>query len=488
VKLLGYEIRKYEERAAPSVAVSDENFLAFFGIQNPNLPHVTIDNALSVPVVSSAVLFLSGCMANLPLFAFRNADSGAERIKGGIAKILNEAPNEEWTSFGWRKYFWHQVFTGGRGLSWIERSGTNIVGIWPMDPGFTMVRRIGGKKIYSFDGRDYPASDVIDIPFMLRRDQLGVYSPIMNASKAIQLALAMGDYASGFFAGGGVPPLALVGPMPAGDAAVKRAQGDIKRAIGAAKAGNEAIFPIPAGYDLRPVGFDPAKGQMKEARQFQVIEVARVYNLPPVFLQDLTNGTYSNTEQQDLHLVKHTVSQWAKAFEEEINLKVFRNSSRYAEHNLDALMRGDFLSRVNALSTGVQSSLYTPDEARALEGRPKVENGDKAYMQGATVPLGTNATVAGAAPGASPTDELKARLDTYGVGVRAGVFTPQVEDEQSFRKEAGLPALSAPAQESWTEEPVRRPITLFNDKTIGAAPIDNGGVNDPGTTGADQPA
>jgi HK97 family phage portal protein len=242
-----------------------------------------------------------------------------------------------------------------------------------------------------FEGRDYPAVDVIDVPFMLKRNQISVYSPIMNGAKAIQLALAMGDYASGFFAGGGVPPLALVGPMPAGAEAVKRAQGDIKRAINAAKTNNEPVFPIPAGYELKPVGFDPAKGQMTEARQFQITEIARIFNLPPVFLQDLTNGTYSNTEQQDLHLVKHVIAQWAKAFEEELNLKLFgwRNNSRYVEHNLDALMRGDFKSRIDALSRGVQTSLYTPDEARALEGRPKVANGDKAYMQGATVPLGT---------------------------------------------------------------------------------------------------
>jgi HK97 family phage portal protein len=394
VKIFGYDITREtrSQPGAPTVPISDENFLAFFGIQSANLPNVTIESAMTVPAFSSAVLFLSGAMANLPLYALRHTEEGAQRIKGGIAKILNEAPNDEWTSFGWRKYFWQQVFTGGRGLSWIERSGTNIVGIWPMDPGFTVVRYQAGRKIYSFDGRDYPATDVIDVPFMLRRDQLGVYSPVGNGAKAIALAIAMGDYAGGFFAGGGVPPLALVGPMPAGADAVKRAQGDIKRAIGAAKAASEAIFPIPAGYDLKPVGFDPAKGQMKEARQFQIIEIARIFNLPPVFMQDLTNGTYSNTEQQDLHLVKHTISQWAKAFEEEINLKVFRNSSRYAEHNLDALMRGDFKSRIEALALGVQTTLYTPDEARGLDGRPKVKGGDVAYIQGATLPLGTTPT------------------------------------------------------------------------------------------------
>lgn len=397
-----------ERRASPenpSVAVSAENFLAFFGVQSGNLPSITIDSALRVPAVAAAVTFLSGSMANLPLPAYRTRAGKTERIDGGINSVLNEAPNDEWTSFGWRRYFWQQVFTGGRGLSWIERDGSNVVNIWPMDPSNTVVKRVGGRKIYQFGSENYPAADVIDVPFMLKRDQLSVYSPIILGAKAIQLALAMNDYASGFFAGGGVPPLALVGPMPAGPEAVKRAQGDIKRAIDAAKSANDAVFPIPLGYELKPVGFDPAKGQMTEARQFQIVEIARLYNLPPVFLQDLTHGTFSNTEQQDLHLVKHVIAQHAKAFEEELNLKIFgrKSGGRYCEHNLDALMRGDFKSRIEALAKGVQTSLYTPDEARALDNRPPLKNGDVGYMQGATVPLGTLPTPINPAP--NPADD-----------------------------------------------------------------------------------
>lgn len=386
------KVRDLRSIENPTVPVSAESFLAFFGVQSGNLPGITIDRALTVPAVAAAVTFLSGSMANLPLHAYRVKDDTPERIKGGINAILNEAPNDEWTSFGWRRYFWQQVFTGGRGLSWIERNGGNIAGIWPMDPSNTTVKRIGGRKFYSFGGLDYPAADVIDVPFLLKRDQISVYSPIVMGAKAIQLAIAMGDYASGFFAGGGVPPLALVGPMPAGPEAVKRAQGDIKRAIDGAKSTGDPVFPIPLGYELKPVGFDPAKGQMTEARLFQITEIARIYNLPPIFLQDLSHGTFANTEQQDLHLVKHLITQWAKAFEEEINLKIFgrKNSGRFAEHNLDALMRGDFKSRIEALARGVQTSLFTPDEARALDNRPPVKNGDKAYMQGATVELGSS--------------------------------------------------------------------------------------------------
>lgn len=379
----------------PRVAVSDTaNFLTFFGLQSANLPTVTIDSALTVPAVSAAVTFLSRCLANLPLQAFRTKEEGAQRIKGGIDSVLNQAPNDEWTSFGWRCYFWQQVFTGGRGLSWIERSGTAVVNIWPMDHAQTVVKRIGGQKFYDFDGRLYPARDVIDVPFMLKRDQLSVYSPIIMGAKAIQLALAMNDYASSFFAGGGVPPLALVGPLPAGPDAMSGAVSDLKTVMDNARKTKHPVFPIPPGYKLEQVGFDPAKGQMNEARLLQLQEIARIYGLPPMFLQDLSKGTFTNTEQQDLHLVKHVVAQWAKALEEELNLKVFgrRNNGRYAEHNLNALMRGDFKSRIEAMARGIQTAQLTPDEARALENRGPKEHGDKLYIQGATVPLGSQPT------------------------------------------------------------------------------------------------
>jgi phage portal protein BeeE len=102
------------------------------------------------------------------------------------------------------------------------------------------------------------------------------------------------------------------------------------------------------------VGFDPAKGQMTEARLFQIQEIARVYGIPPAFLQDLSRGTFANVEQQDLNLVKHLVAQWATALEGEMNLKIFGrlNNTRYVEHNLDGLVRGDLVAPHDRLVAG----------------------------------------------------------------------------------------------------------------------------------------
>jgi HK97 family phage portal protein len=378
----------------PAVPVSSENFLAFFGVQSANLPNVTIDKALTVPAVWAAVAFLSRTLAALPLHAYRSTKEGPKRVGGKLETVVHDAPNEEQDSFKFRQWFWQQVFTGGRGLAWIERTPQGVEALWPMDPTKTVIKRVGGRTVYQFSDsgrtfKEYPAVDVIDVPFMLKSDGIKHYGPIAQASKAIQLAIAMNDYGSNFFAGGGVPPLALTGPLPAGAEAMKRAQADIKRSVDAAKNANEPVFPIPPGYELKPVGIDPAKGQMVDARRFQVEEIARAYQLPPVFLQDLTRATFTNAEQQDLHLVKHLIGQWAEALEGEMNLKLFTrgNSGRYVEHNLDGLLRGDYKTRMEGMSRAVQTGLLTPNEGRALDNRQPMDGGDKLYIQGATVPL-----------------------------------------------------------------------------------------------------
>ncbi|MCS0460844.1 phage portal protein [Rhizobium favelukesii] len=365
--------------------------MAFFGVQSANLPHVTIDNALRVPAVWAAVAFLSRTLAALPRHAYRDTKDGAKRVGGRLETVVNAAPNDTIGSFGFWQWFWQQVFTGGRGLAYIERTPQGIDSLWPMDPTKTTIKRVGMRVVYQFENKEYDAADVIDVPFMRRSCGLKHYGPIAQASKAIQLAIAMNDYGSNFFAGGGVPPLALEGPLPAGAEAMKRAQADIKRSVDAAKNADEPIFPIPAGYKLSPVGIDPAKGQMVEARRFQVEEISRTYQLPPVFLQDLTHGTMANTEQQNLMLVQHLIGQWAKALEDELNLKFFGRSggSRYVRHVLDGLMRGDFATRMEGLAKAVQNALLTPNEARALDDRPAMPHGDDLFLQGATAPLGT---------------------------------------------------------------------------------------------------
>jgi HK97 family phage portal protein len=105
-------------------------------------------------------------------------------------------------------------------------------------------------------------------------------------------------------------------------------------------------------------------------------------------LQDLTHGTFSNTEQQDLHFVKHTLRRWIEQTEKELNLKIFgRSSAQFAEFNLDGILRGDFKARMEGYATGVQNGLMTPNEGRRRENLPDMAGGENLMIQGATVPI-----------------------------------------------------------------------------------------------------
>lgn len=373
---------------------------------------VTYETALEVPAVWCAVNFIAGTIASLPLQVFKKGEKGRETVDNDpLYGILHDAPNDELTSVMWRKAMMVSVLLRGRGVSFIERNKAGrVMNIWPLDVDKLTIERKAGRKTYTYrDGtRDvtYAASEVIDLTFMLKSDGVTHVDPISKLRGAVGLALALEEYARKFFANGGVPPLALYGPMPSPGAA-SRGASDVNQAIRDANAERRNVLIMPTGHELKPIGIDPQKSQMEEARRFQIEEIARVFDIPPVFLQDLTHGTYSNTEQQDLHFVKHTLTQWIKAWEQELNLKLFtaRNKTKFVEFNVDGLLRGDFKTRIEGWRSAVQGGLNTPNEFRESENWPKYgPEADKLYMQGATVPLGTVITQQS---GTSPANDNK---------------------------------------------------------------------------------
>lgn len=387
-----------DERASiqdPTVPISDRNLLAFLGLDTLGaVEPVTIDSALGVPAIWAAVNFLAGTLAGLPLHVYRRTGSGRERLTGSLANLLHDAVNDEMSSFEWRKYTFEQVFTHGRGVSFIERHPSGrALNLWPLVPEQLTIRMEGGRRFYDYSdgGRrvTYAAADVIDLPFMLRSDRITHRSPIIANKPVVALAQAVTRYGAKYFSAGGVPPFAVEGPFLS-PGAIKRAAEDLMGAVREAAKENRLALTLPAGHTIKPIGADPEKSQLVELQRFLIQQIARIYSMPPTFLQDLSNGTFSNTEQMDLHFVKHTLKRWIEQFEQEVNLKLFGRASnaRFVEFNVDGLLRGDFKTRYDGYAQAVQNALMTPNEVRRLENLPDDPRGEQLLIQGATVPLG----------------------------------------------------------------------------------------------------
>lgn len=380
----------------PSVPVSSQTLVTWLygdGMNNSSGEVVTIETALGVPAIWQAVNFLSGTIAGLPLLVYRKTTAGRKRVTDPLAEILQKRVNDEPTSsFEWRKYTMEQVLTGGRGLTYIERSAAGkVIALWPLDPTNSTVRRVNGRKIIEYrDGSrtvTYEASEVIDIPAMLKADRVTARSPIITNREVVAMAQAMTKYGGSYFRNGGVPPFAVTGNFQSGKA-MDRAADDLAAAVRKAAKEQRQALVMPSGLDIKPIGADPQKSQMIEAQRFIIEQIARLYNLPPVFLQDMTHGTYSNTEQQDLQLVKHTIKRWVEQFEQELNLKLFpKGSNLYCEFAMDGLLRGDFMTRMQGYAAAIQNGVLKPGEARELENRERADGDDLLYMQGAMVPI-----------------------------------------------------------------------------------------------------
>ena len=386
------------EGRAATVVSSNPEFLKILGLDSLGDTAagetVTVDRALGVPAVWSAVNFIAGTIAALPVRVHRH-EGGAwkDQPRVPVRRLLGTAANDALTAYDWKKRAFVNVLTGGRSLTYIERDDRGQPrNLFPLDPSRTTVRATGMRKAYHYrqpGDREtvYAEDEIIDLAFMLKDDGVAHYSPLITNREVIALAIAATKYGARFLMSGGLPPFAVVGNFESASSIARAAQ-DLEAAVQKAHETNKQALVMPRGLDVKPLGADPDKAQLVELQRFLIEQVARIYSIPPAFVQDLTHGTFSNTEQQDLQFVKHTLTRWIVQFEQELTLKLFgRDATRRVKCNVDGLLRGDFKTRMEGHARAVQAGVSTPNEARALEDRPEMEGGGQLYVQGATVPL-----------------------------------------------------------------------------------------------------
>ena len=392
-RFIGQEARSLED---PTAKNSTKDFLSVMGwgdFAAASGVTVNVDTAMGVPAIWAAVNFIAGTLAGLPLHVYRKTDAGRERDTEGFGATINTAVNDEMSSFEWRKYMFEQVLTGGRSITYIERDGSgNVRNLHPIDPNGVLVeRKVTSQgfpaKTYRYNQRIFKARDIIDLTFMVKANQLDPRGPIATNKDAIGMAIAASQYGAKAFQSGGIPPAVLQGPFQSG-AAASRASEDVAAATAKLAKEGRPIMALPLGHELKSVGFSPEQMQLIELQRFSIEQIARIYSLPPIFLQDLTRSTFTNSEQQDLHFVKHTLKRWIEQAEQEMNLKLFgRGSDQYVEFNVDGLLRGDFKTRMEAHATSIQNGIRTPNEVRDLENMSARDEGDDLMIQGATVPI-----------------------------------------------------------------------------------------------------
>lgn len=119
--------------------------------------------------------------------------------------------------------------------------------------------------------------------------------------------------------------------------------------------------------------------QFLELWTLAIVEIARVFRVPPHMLFELGRATWGNAAEMGASFLRFTLDRWIKVWQGEIRLKLIAPEDRrtfYAEFLLDDLLRADLAARAEAYSKLIAARVLNPNEARARENLPPYDGGN----------------------------------------------------------------------------------------------------------------
>jgi HK97 family phage portal protein len=392
----------FEKRASPenpAVPLTSMSLLDWLGGTGSDAGiSVSEASSLHMPAVWRSVALIAGVSAALPLHTY--LDGTRDRAD---SKLLKD-PHPELTPLElWRLAFVHRVLWGNAYVQKIRNGAGDIVELWPVSPERVRVDRERptqkapwAKVFWVTDDwgtvhRRTPR-DILHIPG-LGYDGLTGCSPVRLAAEGIGLAQAAEKSAGALFGRGN-----LLGGVLQTEQRLKPDQAEALRsrwdaaASGLANAQRTAV--LDSGASFKPITMPNTDAQFLESRQFQVVEVARMFGVPPFLLMSTEKSTSWGTglEQQAQGWVTFDLAPtWLAPTEQRIT-KELLPADQYAKYALQGLLRGDSSSRATFYRAMRDIGAFSANDIRALEDMPPIvgPEGD-AYLQPTYMaPLGSD--------------------------------------------------------------------------------------------------
>jgi HK97 family phage portal protein len=352
---------------------------------------VTTATALNHSVVYACNKLISESLGMLPLSMKVSAGAATnEATNKPLYRCLRNAPSDEMTAKTFKETLTSHRLLSGMGYSQIlRRSGTGVaVELHPLLPSqVDPDREKEGQKRLVYVVKESGVADKTytvtpgkphDLLVLrgLGWDGIKGYSVIQMGRQSIGSAIAAERHVARFWAHGGRSPYLI-------ETAQKfKTDPDYQkwRADWEAVANDPNRAPLmEPGMVYKPTSANMKDSQVLESRLFDIHEICRWFLVSPHLVGDLSRATFSNIEQLALEFVKMTLHTHITTWEQELWRCVLtpeeKNEGYFFKYNVNALLRGDFQTRMAGYSTMLQNGIACVDEVRELEDWNPAPNG-----------------------------------------------------------------------------------------------------------------
>ncbi len=352
---------------------------------------VDATTALASSTLAAVIAVRCRALSSLPVdVRERVGDLRKDASKHPSHLMFTNGPNDYMT---WAQFMrWQQlnVMLSGNAYAELARKGGRVVGMQPII-GRVEPKYENGRLYYIVgtgdDQQQVESSRVVHFKNdVLTPDGLKGRSVVELAREAIGLDISAEEFLARVLSQGTHMGVVLETDEKLTTEQLTDLKEQLKDGRGVTGAGKGRIFQ--SGLKAKVLGMTVKEADLTDQRRFVNERISAIAGVPLIFLNDLTRGTYSNTEQQDLAFAKHCVAPIIVDLEQTLNRTLFTEPDRYfVKFNLEGLVRGDYKTRVAAYGEAIRSGWMSPNEVRALEDMDPYPGGDEYHMQAQMTPV-----------------------------------------------------------------------------------------------------
>lgn len=343
--------------------------------------------AENLSTVLACTTAVASALAYVPALIYRRDGNGnrievathplGRLVKGGVN------PQQTWPDF--LEHWIASALLTGNGLAEIIRGGNGQLAGFAWVPwGMVTVQELpSGRLAYDVgDGkgrtRRLLEGEVLHLRDRTDDGRVG-RSRLSRAAETVQGVDLANRHARNFLANGASPSGVIEHPgnMTAEQRNGLRSQFS-DRHTGTNNAGSTLI--LDGGLTWKAAQISPEDAELLETRKFGVIEICRLFQVPPPIVQAYENNTFTNAAQAGLWFATFCLAPWARKIEAEFARSVFTAGSGYElELDLSGFLRGDPETRWNAHKIALETGVLDTDEVRQIEGwNPRPADGGNA--------------------------------------------------------------------------------------------------------------
>ena len=354
------------------------------------------NTSMRISAFYSCVLLISDTISTLPVDSFIRRDGNrvpyrprpAWIQKPDIDLLRSEHYQQVLVSLLLDGNAYVRIFRDGRG---------DVANLVCLDPTRIQVSRNPATKkveyiIDNYESGIVPASEMLHITEIRKPQALTGLSRVTELKDNLGLASALQSFAARFFGQGATTNGVIEYPGKLTLEQAKNLQTGFDNAHkGFRKAHKTGILDSGAKYVK--TGVNPDEAQMLESQKFAIEQVARMFRIPPHMIGITTPGamSYASVEQNNINFVVHTLRPYISKLEDAYSTLL--PNEAFMKFNVDGLLRGDYTTRIQGYSIGLQSGFYSVNDVRRFEDLRPVDNGDTNRVPLANINLSSSDVV-----------------------------------------------------------------------------------------------